>query len=115
MNNCIEKIESSINNFLLRDIIFVHNSGKILKRGKLILFRFKDFHFNFTLENAKGEFKIYEIPYPFVCTNEPGSIMFSYEVENFAVTDDDLLCKIHNVDKSTSTKLYNSTVVLSGI
>ena len=54
----IDSVEDSISKFLLRDVVFYIKEGKTLKKGKLILFRFKEFHFNFTLKNEKGDHKI---------------------------------------------------------
>ena len=47
----VEKIEKGLHDFLLRDIVFILKNGKKpVKRGKLILFKFKEFHFVFTLK-----------------------------------------------------------------
>ena len=43
----VEKIESNLNDFLLRDVVFLLENGKSLKKGKLVLFKFKEFHFVF--------------------------------------------------------------------
>ena len=111
----IENIESELNNFLLRDIIFILNDGKVIRKGKLILFRFKEFHFNFTLKNDKGDFKIYEIPYPFNYKTGHDSINFSYEFDEFTLKASNLFFKVKTTPNTTANKLYNSVVVLSGI
>jgi hypothetical protein len=110
----IENIETELNNFLLRDIAFILDNGKILRKGKLILFRFKEFHFNFTLKNDKGDHKIYEIPYPFNYKANRDSIEFSYEFNDFTLIDSDLFYKVKTTNNKTANKLYNSVVVLSG-
>lgn len=111
----VEEIENQINNFLLRNVIFYIDGGKVLKRGKLILFRFKEFYFNFTLENDKGEFKIYEIPYPFETTSGDRYLNFSYNLDNFTLLGSNLYYKAKTMNKSTANKLYDSTLVLSAV
>ncbi len=113
--NRVEKIENEINNFLLRDIIFFIEHGKTVKRGKLILFRFKEFHFNFTLKNEKDEHKIYEIPYPY--NYEPGQnhLKFSYDLDDFTLKDSSLYFTAKAMNISTASKLHGAKLVLSAV
>ena len=60
----IEKTEKMINNFLQRNIVFFINSEKPMKTGKLLIFKFKDFYFNF-ISKTDNVTKTFEIPYPF--------------------------------------------------
>ncbi len=41
----VELIQTNLNDFLLRDIIFFIKNDRVVKKGKLILFKFKEFHF----------------------------------------------------------------------
>jgi hypothetical protein len=111
----IETIENEINNFLLRDIVFFIENGKTVKRGKLILFRFKEFHFNFTLKTEKGDHKIYEIPYPYRC--EPGinSLKFSYDLDDFTLKNSTLYYTAKTMNNDTASKLHGSKLVLSAV
>jgi hypothetical protein len=111
----IESIEESISKFLLKDVIFYLKDGKTLKKGKLILFRFKEFHFNFTLKNDKGDHKIYEIPYPYNHTAYDDHINFSYNIEDFTLLDSSLYFKVKAMNTTTASKLYNSMLVLSAV
>lgn len=113
--NTVEKIESNINNFLLRDIVFFIENGKTVKKGKLILFRFKEFHFNFTIKNEKNENKIYEIPYPFDYDIKTDHIKFSYTLNNFTLTGSNLFYKTKIMNKDKASKLYDNTLVLSAL
>ena len=56
-----DRIENQINSFLQKDVIFFINSEKPLKIGKLLIFKFKDFYFNFLLKTDSAN-KIFEIP-----------------------------------------------------
>jgi len=46
-----EESEKLINNFLQKDVVFFINKEKPIKTGKLLIFKFKDFYFNFILKN----------------------------------------------------------------
>ena len=112
----VEKIESNLNDFLLRDVVFLLENGKSLKKGKLVLFKFKEFHFVFTLKNDKGENRVYEIPYPFSWErSSASSLQFSYDIDNFTLVDTNLYYRIKVLDNSNANKLYNSYLVLSAI
>ena len=113
--NRVEKIEKEINNFLLRNIVFFIERGKTVKKGKLILFRFKEFHFNFTLKTDKNEHKIYEIPYPY--SYEPGAnfLKFSYDLDDFTLKDSSLYYTAKTMNKSSASKLHGAKLVLSAV
>ena len=112
----VEKIEKGLHDFLLRDIVFILKNGKKpVKRGKLILFKFKEFHYVFTLKNEKGEHKIYEIPYPYDTESKRDHLRFSYNLEKFTLPESELYYRTKLLDKSNCDKLYDQTLVLSAI
>ena len=111
----IEQIEHDINNFLLRDIVFFINEDKIVKKGKLILFKFKEFHLNFTLKNEKGDHKVYEIPYPYDYKVGDKCIRFSYDIDDFTLPHSTLYFKVKVMDTSNAGKMYNNVLVLSAL
>ena len=114
--NRVEHIEGMLNDFLLRDVAFFIEGGKILKRGKLILFKFKEFHFVFTLKNDKDEHKVYEIPYPFDCNlRDSGRLDFSYSLDDFTLVNSELYFRTKVLDNSNCDKLFNNCLVLSAI
>lgn len=115
MMSKVEKIESNINNFLLRDIVFYIDGGKTVKRGKLILFKFKEFHFNFTIKNEKNENKVYEIPYPFDYYTGERHMKFSYTLNDFTLTGSNLFYKTKTMNRDTASKLYDNVLVLSAL
>ncbi len=110
----VEKIESNLNDFLLKNVIFFIKNERVVKRGKLILFKFKEFHFIFTIENDKKEFKTYEIPYPFDwMRDDHESFTFSYNLDDFKLVDKSLYYRMKVLDTSNCSKLFNSYLVLS--
>lgn len=110
----VAAIETQLNDFLLRDVTFLLNNGKPLKKGQLILFKFKEFHFVFTLRNQKDEIRVYEIPYPFSWERpDDNTLKFSYELNELAGSDKTLFYRIKLLDKSNCNKFYNTSLVLS--
>tara|TARA_R100000278_G_C5449606_1_gene156820 strand:- start:580 stop:924 length:345 start_codon:yes stop_codon:yes gene_type:complete len=113
--NIVEDIELTLQNYLLRDVVFFIEGGKTLKKGKLILFKFKEFHYVFTLKNEKNEHKVYEIPYPFETASKVNHMRFSYNLEKFTLPESELYYRTKILDKSNCDKLYDQTLVLSAI
>jgi hypothetical protein len=113
--NSIEHVEKSISDFLLRDVIFYIDGGKTLKKGKLILFKFKEFYFNFTIKNDKDVCKVFEIPYPFKHDCGVNFIKFSYNIDDMVQKNSNLYFKIKMMNTSNISKLYNSVLVLSAV
>lgn len=111
MINTSEKI---INKFLQKDIVFFIKGEKPLKSGKLLLYKFKDFYFNFTIKTS-DTIKTFELPYPFLVTEGINYISFSYTIEDFSQKNMELLVKAKLLKPKKRNKLYNSVVVLSSL
>lgn len=110
----IEKTERMIFDFLQRNVTFYINSEKPMKSGKLLIFRFKDFYFNFILKTDNTT-KTFELPYPFKVTTGENCLYFSYTLEDFSQKNMDLLIKAKLLKPKKKNKLYNTTVVLSAL
>lgn len=110
----MELIENKINSFLQKEVVFFINSEKPIKSGKLLIFKFKDFYFNFILK-VDNTTKTFEIPYPFSITEGNNCLLFSYTVEDFSQKNIELLIKAKLLKPKKRNKLYNSTVVLSAL
>ena len=106
--------ESIINEFLQKKVVFFIDQDKPLKTGKLLIFKFKDFYFNFIIKTQTGQ-KTFEIPYPFKVESCGDHIIFSYVLEDFAQKNVDLYLKAKILTPRKRNKLYNSVVVLSAI
>jgi hypothetical protein len=107
-----EQTEKIINNFLQREVIFYINKDKPIKSGKLLIFKFKDFYFNFIIKTGNVN-KIFEIPYPFKVQQGENYLIFSYTLEDFSQKNTELFYKALLLKPKKKNKLYNSTVVLS--
>jgi hypothetical protein len=110
----IEKTERMIFDFLQRNVTFYINSEKPMKSGKLLIFRFKDFYFNFILKTDNTT-KTFELPYPFKVITGENCLYFSYTLEDFSQKNMDLLIKAKLLKPKKKNKLYNTTVVLSAL
>lgn len=110
----IEITEKIINSFLQKNIVFFINSDKPMKSGKLLLFKFKDFYFNFTIKTDNMT-RTFELPYPFAVRQGTNYLEFSYTVDDFSQKNLELLVKAKLLKPKKRNKLYNSTVVLSAL
>lgn len=110
----IESAEKTINTFLQKNVVFFIDSEKPIKSGKLLVFKFKDFYFNFILKTEAGT-KVFELPYPFSIVKGENCLTFSYTLEDFSQKNIDLLFKAKLLKPKKRNKLYNSTVVLSAL
>jgi hypothetical protein len=110
----ITEAENSINNFLQKEVTFFIHPDKPIKVGRLLVFRFKDFYFNFVIKTSSGN-KIFEIPYPFNIESHQDHIKFSYTLEDFSQKNLDLFLKAKVLIPKKRNKLYNSVVVLSAL
>jgi hypothetical protein len=81
-----DEINTLCKSILQRDVRFVLNDKKVLRRGKLILFNTKDYFITFTIDSTKNTRKIYEVYYPFSITNnkKKNRLEFGYRVEDIS-------------------------------
>jgi len=110
----IAQTENIINTYLQKEVSFFINPDKPIKVGRLLVFRFKDFYFNFVIKTPSGN-KIFEIPYPFNVETFNDHIKFSYTLEDFSQKNVDLFLKAKVLLPKKRNKLYNSVVVLSAL
>tara|TARA_R110000796_G_scaffold18031_1_gene54977 strand:- start:331 stop:672 length:342 start_codon:yes stop_codon:yes gene_type:complete len=110
-----EDIEKNLTSLLLRDIVIYIKPEKPIKRGKLKLFKVKDFYFSLFLENEKGDLKTYEIPFPFDNSIGHRHLIFDYRIEKFAKNNDFVHFKSKVLNYKKKSKLYNNIVVLSAV
>lgn len=82
----ITEINKLCKSILQRDVRFVLNDKKVLRRGKLILFNTKDYFITFTIDSTKNTRKVYEVFYPFSITDnkKKSRLEFGYRVEDMS-------------------------------
>ena len=107
-----KQIEDNIAKLLLSNIK-IHIGDKILKSGQLILFRAKEFHYIFTIKNAKNELKEYQLPYPFKLIKKYKSLGFSYKLNEFYRNNESVELQTKIVDRYKKNKLYDNVVYIT--
>jgi hypothetical protein len=107
------EIESQINNFLQRSIIF-KIENKVLKKGKLILFCIKDFFCVFTLlsEEKNNKKIVFEIPYPYDILRNKNSVIFDYSINSFTKGNKELTDLVSKVKTKKASKFYDRKLTL---
>ncbi len=109
-----ERKEKDLQHLILRDIV-IFNDKKTFKRGKLIIFKVKEFYYVLTLKNEKNELREYELPYPFKHEWKEDHLIFDYTIKNFHQRNEFVEFKTKIFKPSTKNKILNTTVVLSAI
>jgi len=104
-----ERLEKSLSHLLQRDVKFEVNN-KVLRRGKLILFRVKDFYITFTLINSKGETKYYDLPYPYKVITTDNSADLDYTLDSLSCGNKMLLYRLKVLNRVKKNKLYDSVL-----
>lgn len=108
----IHLLEKELDGFFLRHVTFSIENQKPIKSGKLVLYKFKDFYFKFTLKDNNTT-KTLELPYPFSFEKGPGFLKFNYTIDSFSQQNVELLVKAKLLIPEKKTKIYNTTVTLS--
>lgn len=82
----IDLIEQYCKDILQRDVRFVLNDKKVLRRGRLILFNVKDYFITFTIDSTKNVRKVYEVYYPYSIKNnvKQQRLEFGYRIEDMS-------------------------------
>ena len=104
-----EQLEQDLEPVLQRSVKFAIGD-KVLKRGKILIYQFKDFHIKFTILNNKGETKYYELPYPFAIEKYDNHVVLDYTLDTLSCGNTMLLYKLKVINRHKKNKLYNSRV-----
>jgi len=108
MNINLEKVNQRLKPFLLDDIV-IRTDKKIIKRGKLKLFKVKQYNISLSLE-IDDKIKIYEIPYPFKMESLQDTLVFNYKLSSFIPDQYSLFVKL--LDCSSKSKFYDNLVYI---
>jgi len=108
MNINLERVNQSLKPFLLQNII-IKTDKKIIKKGKLKLFKIKQYNISLSLE-IDGKIKIYEIPYPFKIEGSLDKLIFNYRISSFIPEQYSLFIKL--LDCSSKSKFYDNLLYI---
>lgn len=109
----VTEFEESFNDLLQQDIAIMLN-GKVLRRGRLVLFAIKNFYLVFSILQNKDSAKLtqYELPIPFYYTKINNKYNLSYKVTDFYCKDSDIELSSKLLTKTKYHKLYDKNIVI---
>jgi hypothetical protein len=97
--------------YLLQPIEFTIND-KVVRRGKLKLFNFKQYFIKFTLQTDSGDIKTYDVLYPFKIYTENGNCVFNYHLSCFTQNDVETYYRIKTLNKDKCLPTYDGIMIL---
>jgi hypothetical protein len=101
--------------YLLQSVEFVLND-KVIKRGKIKIFNFKQYFVKFSLETDSGELKVYDLMYPFrVDKDADGNCVFNYHLSAFSGGDLDMFFSMKAISKDSALPAYDGAITLKSL
>lgn len=108
-------LTNHLEQYLLQSVEFVLND-KVIKRGKIKIFNFKQYFIKFTLESENGELKVYDLMYPFrVDTDGDGNCVFNYHLSAFAGGDVDMFYSMKKLSKESALPAFDGAITLKSL
>jgi len=97
--------------FLLQPVEFVVDN-KVVRRGRIKLFNFKQYFIKFTIQTESGDIKTYDVLYPFKIYYEGDMCMFNYHLSSLTQNDIETYYRIKTLNKDKSLTTYNGIMIL---
>lgn len=97
--------------YLLQPVEFVINN-KVVKRGKIKLFNFKQYFIKFTIQTENGDVKTYDVLYPFKVYFDGNKCVFNYHLSSFTQSSVETFYKIKTLNKSKCLPTYDEIMIL---
>ncbi len=108
-------LTAHLEKYLLQSVEFVLND-KVIKRGKIKIFNFKQYFIKFTLETDTGEMKVYDLLYPFrVDKDHEGNCVFNYHLSAFSGGDMDMFYSMKAISKDSALPAYDGAITLKSL
>jgi len=105
-------VEEILKYLLQRQILFMINE-RVIKQGKLILFKQNNYCVDLHLHQHKKEgLLIYTIPIPFNIAKSSYSVLFDYRLAALVKNNDRLLQMVKNVAPARKTKFYDTLLTI---
>lgn len=107
----IDQLTEHCKHILQRNVKFMLNDKKVLRRGKLLLFNTHDFYITFTLLTPKNQQKVYEIFYPYTCAHDMDRkrVELSYKIHDMC-SDPAVRELLSNLPSDSAHAFYDNTV-----
>lgn len=107
MNVNIERATNFLKPFLLQDIV-IRTNKKVAKRGKLKLFKVKQYFIKLHLE-LDEKIRIYDIPYPFdISADKNGILTLNYKLSCLNTSNKEVTSIISILNTSNAMKIYDN-------
>ena len=108
-------LTAHLHQYLLQSVEFIMND-KVIKRGKIKIFNFKQYFIKFTLETDTGELKVYDLLYPFrIDSDRDGNCVFNYHLSAFSGGDIEMLRCMKTISKDSALPAYDGIITLKSI
>jgi hypothetical protein len=108
-------LTTHLEKYLLQSVEFILND-KVIKRGRIKIFNFKQYFIKFTLETDTGEMKIYDLLYPFRVDRDPdGNVVFNYHLSAFSGGDMDMFYSMKTISKDSALPAYDGAITLKSL
>ena len=76
----VTEFEDQVKGLLQRNIEMVSTSNlKVIRKGTLILYSFKDFFITFVIKTQKGDTKYYNFPMPYDYAEQKNKLVLRYD------------------------------------
>ena len=102
------QIDEYLKNILQRDVKFILNEKKVLRKGKLMLYSIKDYYVTFIISTPKCPKKVYEVYYPYEIRDEKDNkqVVFDYTLDT--LTNNNVIYNntLYNVAKKFNTHIF---------
>lgn len=107
-------VETTLLDYLQRDIGIYNSDNRLIKSGKLIIVNIKDYVVNFTLQKKNTKFT-YEMPYPYTITKQPDGLILDYRLEALSHNNDLLKVKFTLNKPIKCNKFYDTFFIVKSI
>lgn len=100
-----------LQDFLLQPAEFIIND-RVVRRGKITLFNFKQYFIKFTIVTESGDVKTYDVLYPFEIHKEGPTCVFNYHLSCFTQSDHETFFRIKTLNKEKCLPTYDGIMLL---
>ena len=111
--------ERSLNVDVVKTLL-QHNTNfciesKIIRRGKLLLYNITDYHVKFSIKTNKNLLKVFEVPYPFHVSEQNGSVVFSYRLQDLCGGNTCRMEDMSLVEQQGVNKFYDKRLIINNL
>jgi hypothetical protein len=108
-----EKTEESYFSHHLQSCLSFTLGKKVLREGRLIIFKRSHYFFQITLLNSKNQTECFEIPLPFKVEHHPEEnlLYFDYRIKSLAKGDKELEKALNNCTNKATPSIFLNKIL----